>query len=61
MYYQGDWKKGLPNGVGIAIYKDGTYFEGKFVDGNIQDKDGFLILPNGAYYKGNIDKSVING
>ena len=31
--YEGEWAKGMPNGVGKAYWPDGWQFEGAFVDG----------------------------
>ena len=47
-YYQGSWKGGLPHGSGNAIYPDGSYYIGNFDCGEAEDKQGCLILSNGA-------------
>lgn len=60
-YYQGSWMGGLPHGPGIAIYPDGSYYMGNFDCGQAQDKNGYLILSNGAQFTGNIEKSKIQG
>jgi hypothetical protein len=61
VFYQGGWKDSLPNGQGWAIYPDGSYLQGNFTMGKVNDKNGLLILKNGAIYKGNIVDSEISG
>jgi hypothetical protein len=51
-HYQGNWMQGLPHGKGRAIYPNGTYYIGKFQDGEAEDDKGILIFPNGAIYEG---------
>ena len=60
-YYIGEWKDALPHGQGTAIYRDGSYYHGQFTQGEAHDKNGLLILPNGAYYKGETVDSKIDG
>uniref|UniRef100_A0A8C9A1E0 MORN repeat containing 1 n=1 Tax=Prolemur simus TaxID=1328070 RepID=A0A8C9A1E0_PROSS len=33
--YEGEWKGGKKHGVGKLLFKDGSYYEGEFVDGEI--------------------------
>jgi hypothetical protein len=51
-YYRGQWVNGLPEGAGFCIFADGCYYEGNFTGGEADDRDGYLILPNGASYRG---------
>lgn len=60
-YYRGPWKNGFPHGRGVCIFADGTYYEGMFEEGEAEDTDAYLVLTNGAIYKGNIHKSAIEG
>lgn len=61
VFYRGEWENSLPNGRGWAIYPDGSYLQGNFIRGKVNDKDGLLILKNGAVYKGSIVDSEISG
>ncbi|MDD2840613.1 MAG: hypothetical protein PHY80_05905 [Rickettsiales bacterium] len=42
----------LPEGFGIAIFDDGTYYQGEFQDGQAYDDEAVIVFPNGGYYKG---------
>ncbi len=50
---------GLPHGPGTAVYPDGSYYVGNFDEGEAHDQNGYLILPNGSQYQGNIVKSKL--
>jgi hypothetical protein len=60
-YYCGGWLGMFPEGTGYCIFSDGSYYEGNFSSGDTDDKDGYLILPNGASYRGEVRRSVIEG
>jgi len=46
--YSGEWKMGLPNGIGIFTY-DGKKYEGEFKDGNFHGK-GVLTFSDGHVF-----------
>jgi hypothetical protein len=52
---------GLPHGKGNAVYPDGSLYYGKFDEGEAEDSHAFLILPNGAFYEGEVHRSKIEG
>lgn len=58
--YQGPFSKGIPNGKGVAHFKDGGYYSGDFVDGDAHG-DGLYIYPNGSVYRGQFVKSHFEG
>lgn len=51
-YYEGKWKKGNPNGIGIMKYANGNIYEGNWVEGQISGK-GVMKYANGNIYDGN--------
>lgn len=52
---------GLPHGKGNAIYPDGTFYYGKFDNGEAEDGHAFVIFPNGAFYEGEVHRSKLQG
>ena len=57
--YEGNWKNGLKNGVGI-MKKKGCTYEGNWKDGFIDGK-GKLTWKSGNIYKGDFKKGKMNG
>jgi hypothetical protein len=56
-------KNGKANGKGKAIYDNGSYFEGDFVENKIQG-NGKYIFEDGSYFEGAIsvgDDELLNG
>ena len=51
-YYKGSWKNQYPDGKGICMYEDGSYYEGNFEMGEAVDNKAIFIFPNGALYEG---------
>ena len=47
----GEWKNGIPTGLGKNYYPNGGMYEGGFKDG-IPYAYGRFIMPNGDYYQG---------
>ena len=50
-YYEGKWKKGNPNGIGIMKYANGNIYEGNWVEGK-SSGEGVMRYANGDTYKG---------
>lgn len=50
-YYEGEWKKGQPNGIGIMIYASGDTYEGSWILGKF-DGSGKMNYKNGNIYNG---------
>ena len=46
--YEGEWKEGKIEGLGVAKYPDGSSYEGNFVDGK-HSGQGKLIFPDGTF------------
>lgn len=57
---EGDFKKGEPNGYGIAKLAGGLKYEGNFKNG-LFDEKGKLIYPDGGIYEGDFVKEKIEG
>lgn len=58
-YYEGKWKKGMPNGQGTMVYANGHKYIGEWVDGHYCGI-GELILQN-ITYKGVFSNDSLNG
>lgn len=51
-YYEGKWKKGNPNGIGIMKYANGDTYEGNWLRGKFSGQ-GVMKYANGNVYDGN--------
>lgn len=49
-YYEGEWKKGQPNGKGKMVYANGDVYEGEWVLGT--KKNGKMVYANGNKFEG---------
>ena len=58
--YQGQYRSGLRDGLGLEISKKGEIYSGNFVD-DFKHGSGRLILQNGSYYEGMFEKGVFEG
>lgn len=59
-YYEGEWKKGTPNGSGKMIYANGNIYIGQWSLGEIEGQ-GSMTYKNGDYYEGEWKKGMPNG
>ena len=59
-YYEGKWKKGNPNGIGIMKYFNGDLYEGEWKDGE-KTGTGKMIYNNGNIYIGAWNNNVYHG
>ncbi|XP_058160595.1 MORN repeat-containing protein 1 isoform X2 [Dasypus novemcinctus] len=50
--YEGEWKGGKKHGHGKLLFKDGSYYEGKFVDGEITGQGRRYWASSGNTYAG---------
>ncbi|XP_006871840.1 PREDICTED: MORN repeat-containing protein 1 [Chrysochloris asiatica] len=50
--YEGEWKEGKKHGHGKLLFKDGSYYEGDFVDGEITGKGRRHWALSGNTYSG---------
>ncbi|XP_014593186.1 MORN repeat-containing protein 1 isoform X2 [Equus caballus] len=50
--YEGEWKGGKKHGHGKLVFKDGSYYEGQFVDGEIMGEGCRLWASSGNTYSG---------
>ncbi|XP_027454540.2 MORN repeat-containing protein 1 isoform X5 [Zalophus californianus] len=64
--YEGEWKGGKKHGQGKLLFKDGSYYEGKFVDGEITGEGcrlwassghGHLVDRDGQAYWGSFHEN----
>ena len=51
-YYEGEWKKGNPNGMGKMTYADGSVYKGQWVNGQ-RCGEGSMFYADGSEYEGN--------
>lgn len=59
-YYEGEWKKGKPNGMGKMTYADGRIYEGNWKEGKYYD-EGKMFYANGDIYEGFWENGKANG
>uniref|UniRef100_A0A7N9CV48 MORN repeat containing 1 n=1 Tax=Macaca fascicularis TaxID=9541 RepID=A0A7N9CV48_MACFA len=68
--YEGEWKGGRKHGHGKLLFKDGSYYEGAFVDGEITGEGrrhwawsghGFLVDRDGQVYQGSFHDNKRHG
>ena len=52
-YYEGEWKKGQPHGIGKMVYANGNVYEGNWNFG--QKENGKMIYTNGDIFEGKWD------
>ncbi|XP_066230927.1 MORN repeat-containing protein 1 isoform X3 [Saccopteryx leptura] len=50
--YEGEWKGGKTHGRGKLLFKDGSYYEGEFVNGEIMGEGCRLWATTGNIYSG---------
>ncbi|XP_021099246.1 MORN repeat-containing protein 1 isoform X2 [Heterocephalus glaber] len=50
--YEGEWKGGKKHGHGKLLFKDGSYYEGEFVDGEIMGRGCQHLTWSGNTYSG---------
>ena len=50
-YYEGEWKKGKPEGQGKMVFADGRIYEGKWINGKVAG-DGVYQEPDGVTFSG---------
>lgn len=55
--YEGEYKKGNPDGFGVLYYSDGSIYKGNWKDGN-WDGIGIHTVPSGKTYPGTYSKNV---
>lgn len=59
-YYEGEWKKGAPHGIGIMKYAKGGVYEGNWEFGK-RNGQGTMKYANGNVYEGNWLLGEMNG
>jgi len=60
-YYTGYLDFGILEGPGKVVYKDGSWYEGDFVYGNLVRGKCKIIYEDGGCYEGQMDQGVISG
>ena len=49
-FYSGEVNsKGIPNGMGVAVFDDGRYYKGPFVDGNMHGDDAYFTYDGDVF------------
>lgn len=61
VYYTGEWKKGVPQGVGEIKLQNNSILKGTFVQGVANGKDCILVMDDGSYYRGGIENNQFSG
>ncbi|XP_028849886.1 MORN repeat-containing protein 1-like [Denticeps clupeoides] len=59
--YEGEWKMGKKHGRGKLVMKDGSYYEGEFVDGEIEGNGLRYWAKSGASYSGQFSNGELHG
>ncbi|XP_019514003.1 PREDICTED: MORN repeat-containing protein 1 isoform X2 [Hipposideros armiger] len=68
--YEGEWRGGKTHGRGKLMFKDGSYYEGEFVDGEIMGEGcrhwassghGCLVDQDGQVYRGSFHNNKRHG
>ena len=59
-YYEGEWKKGQPDGFGKMIYANGNVYEGNWENG-LPNGEGKMTYKGGGIYEGNWYLGIISG
>jgi len=59
--YEGEWKRGKKHGHGKLLMKDGSYYEGKFENGEISGSGIRKWTATGNVYEGEFLKGELNG
>lgn len=59
-YYEGEWKKGAPHGIGTMKYANGSVYEGNWELGK-KNGHGTMKYANGDVYEGNWELGEKNG
>ncbi|XP_078391068.1 MORN repeat-containing protein 1-like isoform X2 [Cetorhinus maximus] len=59
--YEGEWKKGKKHGIGKFLMKDGSFYEGEFVNGEIEGNGVRYWAASGNEYCGQFSQGEIHG
>ncbi|XP_038677637.1 MORN repeat-containing protein 1-like [Scyliorhinus canicula] len=59
--YEGEWKKGKKHGIGKFLMKDGSYYEGEFLNGEIEGNGVRYWAASGNEYCGQFSQGEIHG
>uniref|UniRef100_A0A4X2M9F4 MORN repeat containing 1 n=1 Tax=Vombatus ursinus TaxID=29139 RepID=A0A4X2M9F4_VOMUR len=59
--YEGEWKDGKKHGYGKLLFKDGSYYEGEFVDGEIIGRGQRYWASSGNTYSGQFVLGELQG
>ena len=60
LLYDGEYKKGLKEGIGVYYYPSGEKYEGKFVNG-VKDGKGIFYWKDGSKWEGYFKNDEMNG
>ncbi|XP_067873266.1 MORN repeat-containing protein 1-like isoform X2 [Heterodontus francisci] len=59
--YEGEWKNGKKHGIGKFLMKDGSYYEGEFVNGEMEGNGFRYWASSGNEYSGQFTQGEIHG
>ncbi|XP_031421431.1 MORN repeat-containing protein 1 isoform X2 [Clupea harengus] len=59
--YEGEWKMGVKQGNGKVVMKDGSYYEGEFVNGEIEGNGVRYWAKTGSTYSGQFSAGELHG
>ncbi|XP_048417087.1 MORN repeat-containing protein 1-like isoform X1 [Stegostoma tigrinum] len=59
--YEGEWKNGKKHGIGKFLMKDGSYYEGEFVNGEIEGNGTRYWASSGNEYCGQFSQGELHG
>ncbi|KAM4703196.1 MORN repeat-containing protein 1 [Rhinophrynus dorsalis] len=59
--YEGEWKSGKKHGLGKLLLKDGSFYEGEFLDGEITGNGRRYWASNGNTYSGEFQAGELHG
>ncbi|GCB66197.1 hypothetical protein scyTo_0013550 [Scyliorhinus torazame] len=59
--YEGEWAKGKKHGIGKFLMKDGSYYEGEFLNGEIEGNGVRYWAASGNEYCGQFSQGEIHG
>ena len=60
LLYDGDYKKGVKEGIGTYYYPTGERYEGNFING-LKDGKGIFYWKDGNKWEGNFKNDEMNG
>lgn len=54
VHYTGEWRQGVPHGIGEIVLQNNSILKGTFVQGVASGRDCILVMDDESYYRGGI-------